>query len=411
MEVTTTKSQQTFLPVTTVEETLCSHRKLRWFSDADGSIVYHKGSRKTYSLNAEATMLLLLCDGSRNAKDIAVTALGIQDVRAVSKNTTEHNYLCWLEWARNEGLISIDSSSADSPKIIKPKKLGKFAELLLESGEYPAAHRCAVALTKLAPEEADSWYTLGDAEYAMEDYDAARQAYEKSLSIEPDSTLAHLVVALSRGNPPEKASSEYIAQTFDNYADSFDHELLVDLEYKAPETIKAALEDLLPLPSEQLNVLDLGCGTGLMGKEIAPWARSITGVDLSTKMLSKAMLTGDYREVHAAEIVEFLNQDTTLFDLILAADVLLYFGDLSAVMHLSRRRIARNGIFSFTVEKGDHKNYDLTVSGRYSHGANYIKTVAVESGYELLSMEETILRTEYAKKVIGYLVILKPVSN
>jgi len=387
----------------------CSHPRLRWCNDANGSIIYHKKTDKTYTLNAEATMLLALCDGKTVLDKLIDLAIGIQNVPISNVDKIKRAHHSWIDWAEKEELITKDFTYSGPPKYLKSKKISKLSEELLESGEHVAGHRCAQVLTRIAPSKADSWHSLGDAEHALENYDAAKKAYEKCLEIDPDNiTLKHLVLSLGDGAPPEKAASDYVTQTFDNYADTFDHDLLVDLEYKAPKHIRKSIKSLLPEPKKQMSVLDLGCGTGLMGKEILPWADYIVGVDLSKKMLAKAMVTDAYDEVHAVEISKFLHNNSAKYDLVLAADVLIYFGELSEVMGLTRARINDDGIVAFTLEKGEQPGYELTVSGRYSHNAEYIESLAVDSGFELLLMKEKTLRLEYAKGVAGYVVVMKP---
>ncbi|NEU35571.1 methyltransferase, partial [bacterium LRH843] len=74
---------------------------------------------------------------------------------------------------------------------------------------------------------------------------------------------------------------------------------------------------------------DAGCGTGLCGPLLAPYCQRLDGVDLSPKMLEKAKSKQLYDRLSKAELTAFLNNAPDMYDVIIAADVLCYFGDLS----------------------------------------------------------------------------------
>ena len=103
------------------------------------------------------------------------------------------------------------------------------------------------------------------------------------------------------------------------------------------------LEDAGLEPSHRLDVLDAGCGTGLCGALVAPFARRLTGVDLSDGMLAHAKDKNVYHALVKAELTEYLRANREAFDLIVSADTLVYFGDLTASSRRSRARCARTG--------------------------------------------------------------------
>lgn len=86
--------------------------------------------------------------------------------------------------------------------------------------------------------------------------------------------------------------------------------------------------------NRKLDILDLGCGTGLAGAWLKDYARTLVGVDISDKMVSIAKKKGLYEELHVNSIQNFLNKldGNKNFDLVVAADVLSYIGDLSDVI-------------------------------------------------------------------------------
>ncbi len=408
MECASEYSQQTAAQTVTGDDYYRSNPKLLWFNDEQGAIVYLRKDRTTHVLNPVATLLLLLCDGTSDSETIFSTANSVSvGFSGHAHSSASHDI--WFQQAITDQLIIKKSGLVKPPKPIPPKKLKKIADNLLEDGDFGATKRCAEAILKKLPENADAWYLLGDAEHGLENYTAAKVAYEKYQNLSPDNkTIAHLIRALSNEEPPSKAPLDYVKQTFDEYADTFDQSLVHDLEYKAPELIVDALKAHLPKPDRQLHIADLGCGTGLMGKAIGPWAKTICGIDLSTQMLSKALLTEMYNEIHVADISAWLSANTQTYDLLLAADVFEYFGALEEVFKLAKQHVKSTAKFAFTVEISKKQGFELTVSGRYAHHPDYVAEAAQRAGFLLDSISEETIRLEYLKDVKGLVVVLRP---
>jgi predicted TPR repeat methyltransferase len=160
-----------------------------------------------------------------------------------------------------------------------------------------------------------------------------------------------------------------------------------------------------------LNVLDLGCGTGLIAEHIRPLANHLTGIDLSPEMVTRAQASKLYDVLEVMEITEWLRRDDTpRFDLILACDTLIYFGDLRQVIVPAASRIENGGLLAFTVEDGDHaEGFRLTDSGRYTHTRDHISEVAEEAGMQIERITRQVLRYEYGEPVTGLLAVLERV--
>jgi predicted TPR repeat methyltransferase len=198
---------------------------------------------------------------------------------------------------------------------------------------------------------------------------------------------------------------DYVRKTFDRFADSFDS-VLKNLDYKAPFLVEKAFREVSGL-DHSLDVLDAGCGTGLCGPLLRPSVGRLTGVDLSDRMLARAKQRQVYDELIEAELTAFLNQSEAVFDVIVSADVLCYFGDLSPALGASARALKPGGHLIFTVETLDAEQevvYQLNAHGRYSHGQHYVKQSLAVAGLTLISLESVILRLESGKPVGGFLV-------
>ncbi|HEX8437128.1 class I SAM-dependent DNA methyltransferase [Archangium sp.] len=204
---------------------------------------------------------------------------------------------------------------------------------------------------------------------------------------------------------PARAEGGYVAALFDQYASHFDEKLRGVLSYRAPEHVCEAVRTALG-GRGGLDVLDLGCGTGLAGVLLRPLARQLTGIDLSAGMLAQARQRGVYDALHTAEITEALAASTALHELVVAVDVLVYFGALESLFERVARRLAPGGLFAFTVEKGSEPGFRLQPTGRYVHHLDYLHACARAVGWAPVVEHEAALRTERGQPVIGHVMVL-----
>jgi predicted TPR repeat methyltransferase len=164
----------------------------------------------------------------------------------------------------------------------------------------------------------------------------------------------------------------------------------------------------LVTPAAALDVLDAGCGTGLVAPLVRPYARTLVGVDLSERMLALARGRGLYDDLVHAELTEYLGREGALYDLIASVDTLVYFGDLSEVTRGLAHALRPGGHIVFTVEKSESKaapaGYRLNAHGRYSQSEDYLRGVLSDAGLVVLSVREVVLRLESKKPVAGFVV-------
>ena len=222
---------------------------------------------------------------------------------------------------------------------------------------------------------------------------------------EREAVIAYLEAAETGTSPPERTADAYVAALFDVYAPSFDDSLRGFLAYRAPERLLEAVRAALG-PRRDLDVLDLGCGTGLAGPLLRPFARRLEGIDLSTGMLARARERGVYDALRAGEITAELSVSPVRHDLIVAVDVLVYFGALEVLFAHVARRLAPGGLFAFTVEKGDEPGYRLLPSARYAHHLDYLRECARAAGLRPVVEREATLRKQAGQPVIGHVVVL-----
>ncbi len=163
----------------------------------------------------------------------------------------------------------------------------------------------------------------------------------------------------------------------------------------------------LPAPARQAVMLDAGCGTGLCGPLMAPWAKSLGGVDLSRGMLDHAKAKAVYTDLYKAELTEFLRESPDQWEVVVSADTLCYFGDLGALLQAAGTSMKAGGTLVFTVERLDEAldlPFKLLASGRYAHARGHVEASLAAAGFEVLEVASDTLRQEGGDPVIGWLV-------
>jgi predicted TPR repeat methyltransferase len=241
--------------------------------------------------------------------------------------------------------------------------------------------------------------------------------FEKVLELDPRNDAAHVLAAL-KGGDAERAPSDYVAKLFDWYAPTFDSHLVEGLGYSVPEKLAALLQPHAP-GAKRWTVLDLGCGTGLAGVAVAPFAQSMVGVDLSGKMLDKARERGLYDRLEQRDLLDMMQTEPPAsYDLVVAADVFVYIGKLDELALECRRLLRPEGLFAFSVESLDSldeagaagstaRDYRLNDTGRFAHSADYLARLCKQSGFAHLGTTTTQSRINQGKPVQGYLVLWK----
>jgi predicted TPR repeat methyltransferase len=245
-------------------------------------------------------------------------------------------------------------------------------------------------------------------------FEPARQCLGRALQEEPRDPMAgHLLAALS-GENLDRPVDGYVRQLFDASAVSFDADLVSRLGYGIPREMVDALRAVESAPAVPWDVLDLGCGTGLVGVEVAPHTRHLVGVDLAPNMIERARRRNIYTDLHCADLMTVLARGGR-YDVVAAADVFIYVGKLDAVIPAIRRVLKPGGLFSFSaeaVEAADEpapQGYCLGSMGRFAHSADYLRQLAQRNGFGIEVLRNTRIRFEHRRPVEGWLTIWRAV--
>lgn len=233
-------------------------------------------------------------------------------------------------------------------------------------------------------------------------------ALRRAVVLAPELTaLRHVLDALT-GRPSRAAPVDYVRNLFDEYADRFDQHLTERLRYRTPAALAEAVARARPTVAGFERALDLGCGTGLMGTALRDRfaVGHLTGVDISGGMLARLRQKGGYDATAEADIESFLDRVEERYDLILAADVLVYFGALGRFMAGAARALADGGTLAISVERGGGEPFTLGRQGRYAHRRDYVEAAAAAAGLRTLLCEEAAIRDEGSAPVVGLLLVL-----
>ncbi len=294
-----------------------------------------------------------------------------------------------------------------------------YAKMLAEAGDAPGAAELMAQALELAPEWAAGWFRLADYEEKSGRIEAAVDALRNTLRLNPEDIFgASLKLALlGATETPEQPPSVYVERLFDDYAERFDHALVEKLGYSVPEKL-AALIDRVNGGGRFRHVTDLGCGTGLFGERIRDRADFLEGFDLSANMLAKAEAKGVYDRLAQADL-SLAPEDSGVFggleqrraDLVSAADVLMYLGNLEGVFVIADRLLAPGGLFAFSAEDaGGADGFVLRPSLRYAHPETYIASLCEASGLSIMATERTIIRRDAGEPVAGILFLARKPS-
>ena len=241
---------------------------------------------------------------------------------------------------------------------------------------------------------AQAWLKAGEADKAL----------ESLRELEPSPETEAMIAKAERIKTAMRSDAGYVRHLFDQFSADYDTRMLGQLSYAAPQILLDLAAMVMP-GRESLTVLDLGCGTGLAGLAFKPLAARLEGIDLSPAMIEKARARDIYDALTVADLQSALGAPGPAYDLILAADTLVYLGDLHAVFEGVRNRLAPEGYFLFTTEAAA-EGFELGPKRRWRHSDNYLRATARACGLSVAGLVMAAPRHEAGQPVEGFAVAL-----
>jgi predicted TPR repeat methyltransferase len=259
---------------------------------------------------------------------------------------------------------------------------------------------------KMQPENYHACINIASIYLKKNQTEQASEYYRQALTIEPDNKEAqHILAAISQTDTPDRAPNEYLSSLFDQYAFYYDQHLTKCLKYNVPEQLLAMLKPHC-LATDAINILDLGCGTGLSGSLLKPLAKKLIGIDISNNMILAAKEKNLYDQLIVGDICDEITQFSDI-DLIIAADVFTYIGKLDEIITKCCQALNKKGLLTFSVEQSQTDSYELQASIRYAHSKAYLEAVLTEANLTIIELNEATLREQNKKPVLGYIVLVQ----
>ena len=304
--------------------------------------------------------------------------------------------------ASADAALSAEADSADA--------LLHRGSALAQLGRPADALTTFERLNAIAPEHPVAWSHRGSLLRELGRTGEARAAFQQALQHGAERELhGYYLAALGAQEAPPAPPREYVQRLFDGYAGDFDAHLLGRLGYRA----HIELVDRVRAGAAGLgftSALDLGCGTGLCGPLMRPLTQRLVGLDLSAAMLAQARDRGVYDALVQADAIDYLAVTAERFDLVLAADVLIYIGDPTPLL-AAASRVMTQGLFAFTVEVGEDNatgcGWQLLPSLRYAHDPGWLAQQAPQHGFSVLQMDHAPVRCDQGRNVDGLYVVLR----
>lgn len=280
---------------------------------------------------------------------------------------------------------------------------------LVAEGDLGGAVSVFEQALELAPEWPEARFALADALHTAGRRDDAVKAYAAYLARDPDDVMgAAIRLALLGAAPqPDRLPEAYVKTLFDQYAPRFEESLVGQLAYQAPFLLRAALDAIAPVEAPCGRVLDLGCGTGLAGEALRNRAAWLEGVDLSPGMVEQARRKGVYDRLDVADALIALSDAKDRFDIVVAADVVVYLGNLAPLLTGAKRALVPGGLIAFSAQRTGGDGFVLGGDHRYAHSPAYLRATAEAVGFTVERLEDAICRTEKGVDVPGLIVILR----
>lgn len=282
-----------------------------------------------------------------------------------------------------------------------------YAQNLRDDGDFAAAADVMAQALDEAPAWTEGRFALAEVLAGAGDTANAVAAYQAYLALDPaDSMGAGARLALlGATDMPAALPDAYVQRLFDQYAPRFDSALVEKLAYRAPALLRAAIQRAAP-ERRFARIYDLGCGTGLAGAAVRDLADWLGGVDLSPAMVRIAAQKSLYDDLHSGDMLQAVTALRAPCDLMLAADVLVYCGDLAPLFCAILPALTQDGLFAFTVQRAEAGTFTLGLEQRFSHSRAHIVDLAATSGIRVLILQDVVTRQEKGVDVPGLIAVL-----
>jgi predicted TPR repeat methyltransferase len=309
----------------------------------------------------------------------------------------------------HEAVTAFDEAIEIRPGFVDA--LSNRATSLSELKRHDEALEGFDAALAIDAEHAISWNNRANALVAMKRFEEAVDNYDRALQLAPTFLEArdnrqNALFELKRG---KRCPPAFMRGLFDDFSSHYDETMLEKLQYRAHLHLRTLAERVLPRLTPPWRILDLGCGTGLVGdafKDLAVGGH-LAGLDIAPKMIEAARTRGLYDDLILGDLETVLHAPGPSYELILAADTMIYLGDLASTFSGVAKRLEADGFYIFAVESVADGEWQQTPANRFRHGTAYIKAEAERASLIFIDAMDCTLRFEANTPVAGLAVALQ----
>lgn len=352
-----------------------------------------------------------LAEQHRQAGRLADAVAGYRDLL-----TRAPRHLAALEAL--ESLLVEQGSKDEAAEIhnrrtrVEARNAHAIGKALTMEGQHERAAPFFERAIALKPDYEKAHWRLGETFSHLNRKPEALRCYRRCQELDPDDVEAgFMIAALGEGEMPPRPPAAYVQNYFDVYAEIFDEHLCKSLNYRGPEILFEYVRRVVDRNSGLLDILDIGCETGLAGIPFRELANTLSGVDLSQEMISRAKARGLYDALHVEDALTFLERaPEPAYDLLIACDSLVYFGDLEALMTAAFQALRAGGLFALSLEKGKDEEFTLQPSDRYAHHPDYLPALA-KGRFHLREAGRETVRLEFGKPAVELIYVLEKALN
>ncbi len=333
--------------------------------------------------------------------------LTIEEAHPHHLETQTNLATCYLkQGSLNEAKLHYLKASELAPE--DTQILFNLGVINMQQGNIDNAIQHYQRVIRLNPNLFAAHNNLGVAFLAKQHVGFALQHFQEALRLQPkNEAINYTVKMLSQNQRLLAAPPDYVTTLFDSYADHYEPHLLKALDYQVPKLLYNAVQQVTHKNPFPWDILDLGCGTGLCGIVFKPLAKTLTGIDLSPKMLEIATQKNIYNSLAMSDMTQYLSNKQARYDLILAGDVLVYMGDLTSLFEKVKQALRQNGLFVFNTEINAETDYKMNQSGRFSHQKKYIDALAKKNHFKIAFYQTAMTRTQSNEPVQGHVYVLQ----
>ena len=281
--------------------------------------------------------------------------------------------------------------------------------VLKDTGKFEEARACFADLVSAKPDHAWAWFALGTIHAELGDNSEALSCLDRAAATDPSlqTRATYFKNAITNSRAADELALSHVKELFDAHAPNFEQHLVEGLGYKIPEILDRHIRRLIGDAPASLDILDIGCGTGICGSLLKNLAHDLTGIDIAPRMIEQARNRRVYNHLLVGDLTPLLAADPRNYDIIIAADVFIYVGDVKHIFEQAHRLLRPAGLLAFSVETSVDRPVVLRATGRYAHSTRYIEELAASTNFEIIVAEPAVIRTELKKPIEGAVYLLR----